>query len=293
MMADNDDRNAVDLASAYLDGEATADERARVEGDAVLMAEVARLRQVRDAVATIPPAPAEAREAAIAAAMAAFDELPVEPPDTEQPAAPSNVTSLERRRQVRTMQAVTAAAAAAVVLVIGGFVIANRGGGDDESTAVEVQSAEVPAVIERGDSTATESSALIPAAAPTTTTAAVSEPDDVAASAALNETMAAPIATQASESEFDAAEAPAAATEAPPVLHDAEDLRTIAEGLPDDPPAVDDVVAQCEQRQPQSIPDAVYEDAEGNDTDVALATTADGYAAISLDDCTIVLRSST
>ncbi len=52
MMADNDDHDAVELASAYLDGESTTDERARVESDATLMAEVERLRRVRDALAT-------------------------------------------------------------------------------------------------------------------------------------------------------------------------------------------------------------------------------------------------
>ena len=72
------------------------------------------------------------------------------------------------------------------------------------------------------------------------------------------------------------------------MLRDADDLRTIAEGLADDPPAVDDVVAQCEQ-QPQATPDAVYEEADGTATDVALATTADGYAAVSLDDLSVTL----
>ncbi len=42
-MTDDD----LNLASAYLDGDVTADERARVEADAELIAEVERLRQVR------------------------------------------------------------------------------------------------------------------------------------------------------------------------------------------------------------------------------------------------------
>ena len=75
------------------------------------------------------------------------------------------------------------------------------------------------------------------------------------------------------------------------MIHDADDLRTIAEGLANDPPTVDDVIAQCEE-VPQAAPDALFEDAAGTATEVALATTADGYAAVSLDDCTIVLRSS-
>ena len=64
------------LASAYLDGEATPDERARVEADPALLDEVERLR---DARATLLDArwferPGDdAREAAIAAALAAWD----------------------------------------------------------------------------------------------------------------------------------------------------------------------------------------------------------------------------
>ena len=54
------------LASAYLDGDVTADVRARVEADASLLAEVERLRNVRAALldATRFEHPAEAvREA--------------------------------------------------------------------------------------------------------------------------------------------------------------------------------------------------------------------------------------
>ena len=43
-MADDQQPDAAELASAYLDGEATADERARVEADPILLAEVERLR---------------------------------------------------------------------------------------------------------------------------------------------------------------------------------------------------------------------------------------------------------
>ncbi len=100
---------------------------------------------------------------------------------------------------------------------------------------------------------------------------------------------AAPTEMATAESVIDAAGAPAGA--ALPVLHDAGDLRTFAEGLADDPPAVDEVVADCE-RERQLEPDAEFEDANGDTVAVVVARTADGYAAVSLDDCTIVLRSS-
>jgi hypothetical protein len=290
MMADNDDRNAVELASAYLDGEATAAERALVESDAALMALVERLRQVRYAVADVPPAPPSVRDAAIAAALAAFDELPVGAAPPEQPVAPPKVASLERRRQMRQMQILTAAAAAAV-LVIGGFVVANRGGDDDASTADEVQEAAVTVLSEAVEATPTTAPALAPAAAPTTTTARAGEPGATASAdeAADAPMVAAPTEMATAESVIEAAGAPADASL--PVLHDPGDLRTFAAGLADDPPAVDEVVADCEQNR-QLEPDAEFEDANGDTVAVVVARTADGYTAVSLDDCTIVLRSS-
>ena len=64
------------LASAYLDDEVTADERARVEADPVLLAEVDRLRVVRDALAATDPAPISIREDHLASALGAWDRLP-------------------------------------------------------------------------------------------------------------------------------------------------------------------------------------------------------------------------
>ena len=56
-----------ELASAYLDDEVTADERARVEGDPVLQARVARLQAARDELvaAAIDFPSATARDATI------------------------------------------------------------------------------------------------------------------------------------------------------------------------------------------------------------------------------------
>ncbi len=274
MMADHDNFDAVELASAYLDGEATADERARVESDPALLAEVERLRRVRAAVVVTPPAPPAQRDAAIAAALAAFDELQAGAP------TPPNVVPIASRRKAHWMQGLTAAAAVAV-LVLGGFVVANRGGDDD--TADEVRQADVtaPGVV----------------AAPSVTTAAefdtaqeplAEAPPDVA-SAQVATTAVATAAMATTELMMDAAAAPAAA-EAPPVLRDADQLRSFAESLEDTPPPLDDVVADCETGPRSSPPDAIVEDADGTVTDVAVASTADGYAAVSLDNCAIVLR---
>ena len=156
MMADHDNLDAVELASAYLDGEATADERARVEADPELLAEVARLRHIGDAVAATSPASPAHRDAAIAAALSVFDELRV-----GGPTAPT-VVPIASRRHARWMQALTAAAAIAV-LVLGGFVIANRGGDDDDS-ADEVRRADATApggVVSPSATTASELEAAV------------------------------------------------------------------------------------------------------------------------------------
>ena len=52
-MADDQQPDDAELASAYLDGEATPDERARVEADPILLAEVERLRAAAAAVAAV------------------------------------------------------------------------------------------------------------------------------------------------------------------------------------------------------------------------------------------------
>lgn len=124
----------LELVNAYLDGEATVDERARVESDAELVAEVARMRAVRNALSDVEPPSASARESAIAAALAAFDELPataagpVAPPPRDDATAPTNIVPFERRRRMRRLQGLSAAAAA-VVIVAGGIAISQRDDG--------------------------------------------------------------------------------------------------------------------------------------------------------------------
>jgi hypothetical protein len=67
------------LASTYLDGQATAVERAQVEGDVELLAEVERLRRVRSVLGSpddSSTAPLSTRERHLAAAFDAWDRLP-------------------------------------------------------------------------------------------------------------------------------------------------------------------------------------------------------------------------
>lgn len=60
------------LANAFLDGELTAEERARAEADPVVMAEVAELRALQALVGDVDPPSDAACDGAIAAAMAVF-----------------------------------------------------------------------------------------------------------------------------------------------------------------------------------------------------------------------------
>jgi hypothetical protein len=293
-MADHDDLDAAELASAYLDGEATTDERARVENDPALLAEVERLRRVRDAVADVSAAPTAARESAITAALSAFDELPRETPSEQD--APANVVPLDRRRQTRLMQGLTAVAAAAL-LVVGGIVIANRGGDDDElTTARDPQPADTTAAsasVAVGVTTTTvaaTTSAPAPAAAPSTTAATG---DSLGAAENVERAdepmLAAPTEAAAAEAAPEAAAASAAGSLR--VIRDATELGAVARSLEREPPSVADAISDCEDESVQA--DAVFEDAGGVVTEIVVASTADGYAAVSLADCTIVLRAPT
>ena len=103
-----------DLASALLDGTTSAEESALLADDAALLRQVEaraeELRSVRHALAELPPVDASRRDAAIAAALAAFDaEVPG--------AADATVTPLAPRRGL-SPRAVRALSAAAVLLLI-------------------------------------------------------------------------------------------------------------------------------------------------------------------------------
>jgi hypothetical protein len=292
-MADHDLPDDTELASAYLDGEVTAAERARVEGDLALLAEVERLRRVRAAVADVPPAPATARESAIAAALAAFDEAHAGlGAAAAAPTAPPNVVPLARRRHVRRLQVMTAAAAAAV-MVIGGFVIANRDGGDDDTASDEVVPAAATTSFNNAARASTTSEPTRTSATTPTTTAAIAAVNEEAPTdleQADQPMAAAPPGTTPFEA---AAAAGAAATAAEPtILHDGDELRVYVESLADEPEALDDVAAACEDVRP-SEPDAIYIDEDGHEVGVVVAATTDGYAAVSINDCTVVLRTGT
>ena len=132
-----------ELASALVDGLGDDQERARLASDPALAARVEQLRAVRQAVATstagAPPS-AEARERAIAAALAAAAEPAHELPPSSR-AAPVELDARRNRRKAW----LPAAAAAAVVAVLGlGAFAALRDRGADGDSQVTA-AAEPPA----------------------------------------------------------------------------------------------------------------------------------------------------
>lgn len=133
-----------ELASAALDNEVTEDERALVTESPSLRDELAFYANLRSRLADVP-VPAEARESAVAAALAAFDEIKATGSDVEpelaaavaatKVAAIAPVVSLHERRQ-RQYRWIGGAAAAAVVAVLAIGVLGNLGGESrDESSA--------------------------------------------------------------------------------------------------------------------------------------------------------------
>ena len=123
-----------ELVSAYLDDVATPDERAKVEGDPMLRAEVERYRQVAALVRQpVTPDPAR-REQAIAAALGVLEGTVVPfPPAGTRPPVPPPAARHRGRRPTRWL-ALAAAAAVAVVIAVAAVVI-TADDGDNEVVA--------------------------------------------------------------------------------------------------------------------------------------------------------------
>ena len=114
-----------DLVAAVLDGEATPEERARVEADPVLAARLAEFEAVRDLVATpVQPASSADREKAVAAAKVAIRHQ-------------ADVVPFAAVRRQETTRFLTAAAIVLVVLFGVGFLATQMGddAGSEDSAA--------------------------------------------------------------------------------------------------------------------------------------------------------------
>jgi hypothetical protein len=139
------------LASAYLDGAATPEERAQVTSSPDLLAEVERQRLVRALLADVETSSISLREQHLAAALGAWDRLPdaertgaardITPQgiDPATAAAASTIstpppTSLEGRRRSKTARWMGAAAAALALVLAGGVVLQSISSDDDDDS---------------------------------------------------------------------------------------------------------------------------------------------------------------
>lgn len=150
------------LASAYLDGEVTPEERAQVEANDEALAEVERLRQVRAVLgATTEPPAISVREAHLAAALGVWDRMP----ETERAGqltpsagmdaaagaaistpAPTSLSSRRDRRSGRgTTKWLLGAAAGLAVIAGAGIVLQGLDSGNDSDSAGDASEAEAPA----------------------------------------------------------------------------------------------------------------------------------------------------
>jgi hypothetical protein len=172
--------NADELVSAYLDGEATSDEIAVVESSPELMRRVQTMRELTERLDAPVSAPAEQKEAHIAAALSAFDTMfstdtgragTEQVPSPTLVAAPeaaiddrsgfessSGVTSLaaarERRRPRKLNTGIIAAAAAAVLLFVAVAALSFGRGNDSADVATSPIEAAVAADDAGSDTTA-------------------------------------------------------------------------------------------------------------------------------------------
>ena len=143
-MNDDDPDLELEAASAAVDGLATADERALVESSPALQADVAAFARVRARLVDVS-VPSAARESALTAALAAFDDLASAPlVAASAPAgASAEIVPLASRRRRRS-RILAGAAAAVAVLAVGAVAIGNRDGDDDSevsaSTVIQVES---------------------------------------------------------------------------------------------------------------------------------------------------------
>ena len=196
------------LAGDYLDGELDADEQARAEGDQDLMAVVAQLRSLRSDLRTPSEPSSGRREAAIVAALAAFDEVHVDP--GVRPMSGRTRSADRARSGTRWLSAV----AAAVVVVGGlGFVASQSGGGGDDDAAGGADAQLDSAPITTSATRAVPGQAEAESAFEDAATASASDMASVAADAAETGAPEAPVAVfESEEASGTGAGAPSATT---------------------------------------------------------------------------------
>jgi hypothetical protein len=171
-MSDDQLPDRAELASAYLDGELEADQRAAVENDPDAMAMVDSFARIRTELNAFRPADDAVRSAAFAAALAEFD---ARPEDGGEAAAAAVVTPLASRRD-RGYRVLMGVAAAVVVAVVGIAALRSSTGHDENSStaAVAPQETAEPPQLKIADTAAADANSAA-GAAPAGTAAAAAE----------------------------------------------------------------------------------------------------------------------
>ncbi len=180
-MNDDDLTSLHELASSHLDGDNSPDARADVAATAQLQAMVAAFQSVRTQLADVPPAPIAAREAALAAALAVFDEQQVAPAACAadlEPAASAPVISLASRR--RWPSRVMGVAAAVAVLGVVGLGITQLGGKSDSSSSADSAAKTQMDAVGGGDVQVESAAESVPAMAPPSTIGSINSAGSVA-----------------------------------------------------------------------------------------------------------------
>jgi negative regulator of sigma E activity len=147
-MSDDHFTRAHELASAYLDGELSTAERAEVEASPELLTLVGSFQGARETIAQVPTASPEARESAIAAALAEYDRILATPAAPAAQAARAPVVAMAGYRRWRRVLSMAAAVVAVgtVGIVVGKGLSKHSGTATTGSkSAPEVTSGAAPA----------------------------------------------------------------------------------------------------------------------------------------------------
>jgi hypothetical protein len=153
------------LASAYLDGELSADERVRVESDPEVLALVDRLRAVASDIAAVDPPAAARRDATFLAALAAFDEMSAADAPARTGAPDRSVVPMPARRPVAARW-LSVAAAVLVVGVLGTVAIGALSGRTSDDTGGDVSDVASPMSVDDDASSMRSDAELESALAP-------------------------------------------------------------------------------------------------------------------------------
>ncbi len=136
-MSNEDLPRSAESASAYLDDELAATERASAAADPEVLATVESFTRVRAALSDVEPVADSTKASALAAALAEFDALRAPASRTATPTAAATVISLQSRR-LRAYRVVMGVAAAAVV-VVAIAALGSAGGNDAKSSSSATQ----------------------------------------------------------------------------------------------------------------------------------------------------------